>query len=140
MTAAVLGATPTGYYNRYMDNSVNFRLIQDGNQVKSSEVEVSNIKMLQLKSDGSYDSEGANIYGNLMSLNDNLWFTFQAESIGLDNSYLFTATATYKGTQTYLTLYVNCEKASSGINLVFTDSDASVVGQYEFDNPVQVTY
>jgi len=108
LTAAVLGATPTGYYNRYIDNSVNFRLIKDGNQVKSTDVQVSNIKMIQLNDDGSYDSAGTNIWGSLMSLNEKLWFDFLAESIGLDKSYLFSATATYDGAETYLILLVNC--------------------------------
>lgn len=77
--------------------------------------------MLQMNDDGSYNAAGTNIYGSLMSLNENLWFTFKDESIGLDKSYLFTATATYKGAETYLILYVNCEKANSAVNLVFAN-------------------
>lgn len=82
LTAVLLGAQPTGYYNRFLDNSVNIWVLQNGNQVNSKDVSISNIQLRQLTSEGVFNAAATNNYNaNHMSYDEDLWFTFEAESI-----------------------------------------------------------
>ena len=75
-----------------------------------------------------------------MSISEELWFKFNAQSISDEKTYLFTATATYKGASVNFGLIIDCDKPVTGINLVFTDSsyaynDTAKVG-YQFNEAI----
>jgi len=60
-----------------------------------------------------------------MDIDPDLWFIFDAESITSEDSYLFTATATYDGSSVDLVLLIDCDKPLDSINLVFEDADGN---------------
>ena len=97
-----------------------------------------------MTSEGLYVTGADDIYnGDYMSMSDSLWFTFDGQSLPADDTYLLTGIAKYDGKETQIVLYIDCDKPVNGINLVFSSSNdeiAQVNSQYEFNDPVEVTY
>lgn len=78
-----------------------------------------------------------------MTLDEDLWFTFLAESIAQDEDYLFTATANFKGENTEIVLLVSCKQSLPSINLAYSNTNPeapNIEGQNEFSDAVKITY
>jgi len=79
-----------------------------------------------LNTDGTFNALNTNIYNSaLMRIDEDLWFTFDAESITSEDSFLFTATATYESSTVDLVLLIDCDKPLNSINLVFEDANGN---------------
>lgn len=135
LTSAVLGASNSGFYNRFVQNQVNFKLIYNNIWVDPAAVTFSNTKLH--KSD-NIDKWAQLISSSLATLGQDGWLTLKPEALNVDGDYLFETTATVSGSSVVVKLYISSYSPLTSLNLVATG--LTTPGVYVYNDPIQFDY